>query len=86
MNAETHELSNLLLPELGKTRRTLEHMPGKVSGRLIVRGTRIVAETIVQGYKLGESVENIQEGFPAFSKTQITRLIEFAQHSRCEQS
>jgi uncharacterized protein (DUF433 family) len=63
----------------------VERIPGKVSGRPIVRGTRIVADTIVQDYELGESVEDIQEGFPALSTAQIKRLIEFAQHSRREQ-
>ena len=63
----------------------VERVPGKVSGRPIVRGTRILADTIVQDYELGESVENIQEGFPALSASQIKRLIEFAQQSRAHE-
>ena len=63
----------------------VERIPGKVSGRPIVRGTRILADTIVQDYELGESIEEIQEGFPALSAAQIKRLIEFAQQSRREQ-
>ncbi|MDQ2844132.1 MAG: DUF433 domain-containing protein [Acidobacteriota bacterium] len=57
----------------------VERIPGKVSGRPIVRGTRILADTIVQDYELGESIEEIKEGFPALSVGQIKRLIEFAQ-------
>lgn len=62
----------------------VERIPGKVSGRPIVRGTRIAADTIVQDYELGESIEDIQEGFPSLSVAQIKRLIEFA-HVRREQ-
>jgi uncharacterized protein (DUF433 family) len=60
----------------------VERVPGKVSGRPIVRGTRILADTIVQDYELGESIEDIQEGYPSLEAWQIKRLIEFARHRR----
>ena len=59
----------------------IERIPGKVSGRPIVRGTRILPDAIVNSYDMGESIEEIHEGFPSLSPTQIRRLIEFA-HSR----
>ena len=59
----------------------IEQIPGKVSGRPIVRGTRILPDAIVDSYDLGESIEELQEGFPALSAAQIKRLIEFA-HAR----
>jgi len=55
----------------------IERIPGKVSGRPIVRGTRILPDAIVNSYELGDSLEEIQEGFPALSIPQIKRLIEF---------
>ena len=57
---------------------------GKVSGQPVVPGTRIRADTIVQDYELGETVEDIQEGFPSLDAWQIKRLIEFAQQHRHE--
>ncbi|MFN7920784.1 MAG: DUF433 domain-containing protein [Bryobacteraceae bacterium] len=60
----------------------VERVPGKVSGKPLVRGTRIVADTIVQDYDLGETIDDIQEGFPSLSRSQIQRLIEFANQSR----
>ena len=60
----------------------VERIPGKVSGRPIVRRTRILADTIVQDYELGESIEQIQEGYPSLAAWQIKRLIEFAQQQR----
>ncbi len=61
----------------------IEQIPGKVSGRPIVRGTRILPDGIVNSYDLGESIEDIQEDWPSLSVAQIKRLIEFA-HARRE--
>jgi uncharacterized protein (DUF433 family) len=55
----------------------IEQVPGKVSGRPIVRGTRIFPDAILNSYELGDSVEEIHEGFPTLSIAQIRRLIEF---------
>ena len=63
----------------------IERVPGKVSGQPIVRGTRILPDAIVNSYDLGESIEELREGFPSLSIAQIERLIEFA-HARRGQS
>jgi uncharacterized protein (DUF433 family) len=55
----------------------IEQIPGKVSGRPIVRGTRILPDAIVDSYDLGETIEELREGFPSLSVAQIKRLIEF---------
>ncbi len=62
----------------------IEQVPGKVSGRPIVRGTRIMPDGIVNSYDMGESIEDIHEDWPSLSVAQIKRLIEFA-HVRREQ-
>jgi uncharacterized protein (DUF433 family) len=62
----------------------IERMPGKVSGRPVVKGTRIMPEAIVQGYELGETLEELAEGFPALSITQIKSLIDYAASKRAE--
>lgn len=61
----------------------IESVPGKVSGRPVVRGTRVLPDAIVNSYDLGDSIEEIQEGFPTLSMAQIRRLIDFA-HARRE--
>ncbi len=63
----------------------IEQVPGKVSGRPVVRGTRILPDAIVNSYDLGESIEDLRDGFPSLSVAQIERLIEFA-HARRRQS
>jgi uncharacterized protein (DUF433 family) len=63
----------------------IERVPGKVSGRPVVRGTRIMPEAIVGSYDLGETIEELREGFPTLTVAQIERLIEFA-HAHRERS
>ena len=56
----------------------VERIPGKVSGRPIVRGTRILADTIVQDAELGSSLEEIHENYPDLPLAAIEQLISFA--------
>jgi uncharacterized protein (DUF433 family) len=60
----------------------IERVPGKVSGRPTVRGTRMLPEAIVNGYDAGEPLDLIQENYPGLSIPQIQRLIEFAHAQR----
>jgi uncharacterized protein (DUF433 family) len=60
----------------------IERVPGKVSGRPVVRGTRILPDAIVDSYDLGETIDELREGFPSLSVEQIKRLIEFAHAQR----
>ncbi|MCX6591123.1 MAG: DUF433 domain-containing protein [Acidobacteria bacterium] len=56
----------------------VERVPGKVSGRPIVRGTRILADTIVQDAELGSPTAEIQENYPDLTVQTIEQLIAFA--------
>lgn len=56
----------------------VERVPGKMSGQPIVRGTRILADTIAQDAVLGCSVEEIQENYPDLEPSLIRSLIAFA--------
>jgi len=60
----------------------IECVPGKVSGRPVVRGTRIMPDAIVGSYDLGETIDELREGLPTLSVAQIERLIEFAHAQR----
>ena len=62
----------------------VERIAGKVSGRPIVRGTRILADTIVQDAELGSPLEEIHENYPDLPLETIERLISFA-HARSRQ-
>jgi uncharacterized protein (DUF433 family) len=60
----------------------IEQVPGKVSGRPVVLGTRIMPDPIVNSYELGDTIEELHEGFPTLSIDQIKRLIDFAHSQR----
>jgi len=60
----------------------VERIPGKVSGRPLVRGTRILADTIVQDAELGSAPEEIQENYPDLPIATIRRLLSFARSRR----
>ena len=64
----------------------IERVPGKVSGRPVVRGTRIMPDAIVGSYDLGETIDELREGFPSLPVSQIERLIEFAHAQRGQAS
>ena len=55
----------------------VEVVPGKVSGRPIIKGTRIFAETIEQYSARGATVEEIREDFPSLSEEAILRMVEY---------
>jgi uncharacterized protein (DUF433 family) len=60
----------------------IEAVPGKVSGRPVVRGTRVLPDAIAGSYDLGESIDELCDGFPSLTVAQIERLIEFAHAQR----
>lgn len=62
----------------------VERIPGKVSGRPIVRGTRILADTIVEDAELGSPLEEIHENYPDLSLSNIRQLITFAHSHRVQ--
>ena len=60
----------------------IEQVPGKVSVRPIVRGTRILPDAIVNSYGAGGTLDDIREDYTGLSISQIQRLIEFAHIQR----
>jgi uncharacterized protein (DUF433 family) len=60
-----------------------EQIPGKMSGNPVVKGTRVLADTIVSNFEGGSSVEEIHENYPSVPVDKIRTLIAFAQsHTR----
>lgn len=59
----------------------VEQVPGKVGGKPVVRGTRILADTIIEDYELGAPLEEIHESFPSLPIDTIRKLLAFA-HSK----
>jgi len=62
----------------------VERIPGKVSGQPVVKGTRILADTILEDYDLGSSLEEIRENYPSLSADTIRKLIAFARQPQLQ--
>jgi uncharacterized protein (DUF433 family) len=56
----------------------VEVVPGKVSGQPVIKGTRILADTIEQYSARGASIEEIREDYPSLSEQTILRMIHYA--------
>jgi uncharacterized protein (DUF433 family) len=56
----------------------VERVPGKVSGQPIIKGTRILADVIVEEFESGCPLDEIQENYPKLSKDTILQLVAFA--------
>jgi len=53
----------------------VEVVPGKVSGQPVIKGTRVLAETIEQYSRRGASLEEIREDFPSLSVETIEGVV-----------
>jgi uncharacterized protein (DUF433 family) len=62
----------------------VEVIPGKVSGRPLVKGTRVLAEAIEQYYERGCSVAEMREDYPSLSEETILRLVEYVKVHQSE--
>jgi uncharacterized protein (DUF433 family) len=62
----------------------VEQVTGKVSGQPVVKGTRILADTIIEDAALGSSVEEIHENYPSLSTDKIRGLIAFASQKQLQ--
>ena len=60
----------------------VEQVPGKVSGQPVVKGTRILADSIIEDAALGSPVEEIAENYPSLPIEKIRKLIALAAHAR----
>ena len=55
----------------------VEIVPGVVSGAPIIRGSRVQADTVIESYELGETVEEIAYSFD-LDPNDIEELLAFA--------
>ena len=56
----------------------VEQVPGKVSGQPVAKGTRILADSIIEDAALGSPVEEIAENYPSLPIEKIRKLIAHA--------
>ena len=62
----------------------VEVIPGKVSGKPIVVGTRIPADLVIDYLDHGYSIDEILENYPGLSSKTIETLSSFARSQRMQ--
>ena len=55
----------------------VEVVAGKVSGQPVVKGTRILADTIEHYSARGATVEEIHEDYPSLTEETIARMMDY---------
>ena len=50
------------------------------NGRAIVKGTRITVSTVLDYLSAGDSIEEIQKGYPRLSREDILACLAYAKH------
>jgi len=56
-----------------------ESVPGKMSGVPVLKGTRVMADTIVENFESGSSLEEIHENYPHLAEDAIRKVLTFYQ-------
>jgi uncharacterized protein (DUF433 family) len=49
--------------------------PGVMSGAPVFRGTRVLAQTLIEYLKAGDSIDDFLEGFPSVSREQVITFL-----------
>jgi len=60
----------------------IESVPGKMSGQPVLKGTRVLADTLVESFESGSTLEEIHENYPHLSKDEIRKVIAFYERQR----
>jgi uncharacterized protein (DUF433 family) len=87
----THEATALLndalrLPEnerlelasrlLAKESCVISAEPGVMSGAPVFKGTRVLAQTLIEYLEAGDSIDDFLEGFPSVNREQVIAFLE----------
>ena len=60
----------------------VERVDGKMSGEPVIKGTRVLAQTIVDSYDSGSSIEEIAENYPHIPVDTIRKVLAFSERQR----
>lgn len=61
-----------------KSQFLIERNPGILSGKPVIKGTRISVELIIRKLSGGHTVEQLLESYPHLSRTQIMAVLDYA--------
>jgi uncharacterized protein (DUF433 family) len=55
----------------------VERVEEKMSGEPVIKGTRVLAQTIVDNYAAGDSIDEIHENYPHIPLDTIRKVVAF---------
>jgi uncharacterized protein (DUF433 family) len=58
----------------------VDRVPGKMNGEPVIKGTRVLAQTIVSNFESGSSLEEIHENYPHLPMDTIRKVIAHHRH------
>jgi uncharacterized protein (DUF433 family) len=70
---ERLELASRLL---AKESSVISAEPGVMSGAPVFKGTRVLAQTLIEYLEAGDSIDDFLEGFPSVSREQVIAFLE----------
>lgn len=70
---ERNELASRLLAQRSSV---ISADPEVMSGAPVFRGTRVLAQTLIEHLEAGDSIDDFLEGFPSVSREQVIAFLE----------
>jgi len=70
---ERMELASRLLAQESSV---ISAEPGVMSGAPVFKGTRVLAQTLIEYLEAGDSIDDFLEGFPSVSREQVIAFLE----------
>ena len=71
--SERMELTSRLLAQESSV---ISAEPGVMSGAPVFKGTRVLAQTLIEYLEAGDSIDDFLEGFPSVSREQVIAFLE----------
>ncbi len=71
-----HERAELASRLLALNSSTLSADPNVMSGAPVFKGTRVLAQTLIECLEAGDSIDDFLEGFPSVTRDQVIAFLE----------
>jgi uncharacterized protein (DUF433 family) len=71
-----HERLELVSRLLAQESSVISATPSVMSGAPVFKGTRVLAQTLIEYLEAGDSIDDFLEGFPSVSREQVIAFLE----------
>ena len=71
-----HERAEVAARLLAQRSSAISSTPDVMSGAPVFRGTRVLAQTLIEYLEAGDSIDDFLEGFPSVKREQVIAFLE----------